>query len=122
MREAIIQDAIRPDLHSYMCGVLRTLGSAGIEINSEPDHAHAWIVLGKASTLDQTVGELKRASSAWLKTTNVRYAGFHWQNGYAAFSVSQSSIDAVRKYIRNQRAHHRSTSYQDELRQLFQLH
>jgi hypothetical protein len=42
--------------------------------------------------------------------------------GYAAFSVSQSNVDAVRRYIENQEEHHRRLSYQDELRALFRKH
>ena len=42
---------------------------------------------------------------------------FHWQAGYAAFSVSQSNIEAVREYIRKQAEHHAKQSFQDELRE-----
>jgi hypothetical protein len=47
---------------------------------------------------------------------------FHWQAGYAAFSVSQSNIDAVRAYIRNQAEHHRKQSFQEELREWLRRH
>jgi putative transposase len=41
---------------------------------------------------------------------------FHWQAGYAVFSVSQSNVEAVREYIRHQPQHHSQQSFQDELR------
>jgi len=44
-------------------------------------------------------------------------AGFHWQNGYGAFSVSQSQVARVRAYIENQVEHHRTVTFQDEFRQ-----
>ncbi len=47
---------------------------------------------------------------------------FSWQAGYAAFSVSQSSVEAVQKYIERQEEHHRKISFQDELRALFKRH
>jgi len=46
----------------------------------------------------------------------------YWQNGYAAFSVSQSNVPQVKKYIRNQEEHHRKITFQDELRALFDRH
>jgi hypothetical protein len=39
---------------------------------------------------------------------------FAWQIGYGAFSVSQSSVSAVSKYIANQEEHHRRLSFQKE--------
>ena len=60
---------------------------------------------------------MKTSSSKWLKTREPRFGGFHWQSGYGAFSVSQSNVEAVRAYIRNQPDHHRKQSFQDELRE-----
>ena len=57
-----------------------------------------------------------------MKTEGKGNAGFYWQNGYAAFSVSQSNVDEVRRYIENQEEHHRRMTFQDELRTLFQRH
>jgi Transposase IS200 like len=45
-----------------------------------------------------------------------------WQRGYAVFSVSQSKVEAVKRYIENQEKHHRKMTFQDELRELFQRH
>jgi hypothetical protein len=54
--------------------------------------------------------------SLWVRQSQPGLTGFHWQAGYAAFSVSQSSVEAVRGYIRNQADHHRKQSFQEELR------
>ena len=48
--------------------------------------------------------------------------GFQWQAGYAGFSVSQSNVEEVTKYIENQAEHHRKMTFQDELRALFRRH
>ena len=44
------------------------------------------------------------------------YRSFHWQNGYGAFSVSQSNVVRVVKYIEEQKAHHRRQTFQEEFR------
>ena len=119
-RDRILPDEIRPDLHAYMGGILRDLKSPAIEINTQPDHAHVLFVLARTQAVSDVCGELKRGSSIWLKTKGPAYAHFHWQNGFGAFSVSQSAIEDVRQYIRTQAEHHRTTSFQDELRTFLQ--
>ncbi len=54
--------------------------------------------------------------SAWINQTRNLSEEFHWQAGYAAFSVSQTKVEVVREYIRLQAEHHQSMDYQDELR------
>jgi len=50
------------------------------------------------------------------------FHAFQWQNGYGAFSTSKSSVEVVRRYIANQKQHHRKTSFQDELRKFLEKH
>jgi len=57
-----------------------------------------------------------------LKKKGREFADFEWQGGYADFSVSQSNLEQVKKYIANQEEHHRKVSFQDELRTLFSRH
>jgi putative transposase len=47
---------------------------------------------------------------------------FSWQEGYGAFSVSSSNLDQVVRYIQNQEAHHKKTSFEDEFRALLRKH
>jgi REP element-mobilizing transposase RayT len=115
-RERILRDDVRSDLHAYIGGIFRDLDSPCIEINTEPDHVHILFLLSRTHTLSGVVGQVKRGSSAWLKTQGQVYSQFHWQNGFGAFSVSQSGVDEVRDYIRCQAAHHKRVSFQDEFR------
>ena len=115
-RERIISDAIRPDLHAYMGGILNGLHCSPLEINSEPDHTHLLFLLGRTVALSDVVGNVKKSTTDWLRTKGPEFAAFHWQAGYGAFSVSQSAVENVRHYIHNQREHHRTCSFQDEFR------
>jgi REP element-mobilizing transposase RayT len=121
-RERTLQDDVRADLHAYMRGILRDLESPPLEINTEPDHAHVLFLLGRTHALSNVVGQLKRGSSVWLKTRSPGYAAFHWQNGFGAFSVSQSAVAGVRLYIRGQREHHQHATFQDEFRAFLRRH
>ena len=57
-----------------------------------------------------------------MKSDGPRIRQFSWQAGYAAFSVSQSSVEAVQRYIERQEEHHHKMTFQDELRTLFNRH
>jgi hypothetical protein len=59
---------------------------------------------------------LKKSATEWLREHGAGLRGFHWQAGYGAFSVSQSAVEEVREYIRNQREHHRVKTFQEEFR------
>jgi REP element-mobilizing transposase RayT len=105
-RERVLADDIRDDLHRYLGGILNHLECAPVEINSVEDHVHHLLRLSRTNSLSAVVGRLKRASNDWLRGKDRRFAAFHWQGGYGAFSVSQSSVDRVRRYIQHQQEHH----------------
>jgi hypothetical protein len=60
----------------------------------------------------------KTDSSQWIKKKDRSLRSFSWQKGYGAFSVSQSNVEKVKKYIQNQKEHHANYSFQDEFRSL----
>ena len=70
----------------------------------------------KNHALCKVIEDIKTASSKWIKTQDRRFASFHWQNGYGAFSVGQSNVAQVQHYIERQEEHHRTVSFQDEFR------
>jgi REP element-mobilizing transposase RayT len=121
-RERILADEERPDLHAYMGGILKGMNCMPIEINSEPDHVHVLFMLGRTLGMSAVVGAVKKSATDWLRARSPRYHGFHWQSGYGVFSVSQSAVETVRRYIRNQRQHHRGKSFMDEYRAMLEKH
>ena len=58
--------------------------------------------------------EMKKSSSKWIKTKGDQYRNFYWQDGYGAFSVSPSHVEAVINYIKNQAQHHKRKSFETE--------
>ena len=57
---------------------------------------------------------VKTNSSRWMHEKWPKCVCFSWQTGYAAFSVSESSVSAVTRYILEQRQHHQRRSFQEE--------
>ena len=121
-RRPTLTNDIRADLHSYAVGILADEGCFVIAINSVADHMHILFELNKTLALSVAVQNVKQGTSRFLKTKSPYLQQFQWQNGYGAFSVSASNIDDVAKYIANQEEHHRTRTFQDELRAFLQKH
>ena len=121
-RQAWIPKAHQADLFKYQAGIFREWDSPALIIGGVEDHVHALFSLSKNHALKKIVEEVKKGSSKWMKAEGPRIAEFSWQAGYAAFSVSQSSIADVIRYIETQEEHHRKWTFQDELRGLLRRH
>jgi REP-associated tyrosine transposase len=121
-RTPLISPEIRPELNSYMVGILRNCDSPAIVSGTVEDHAHILFSLSKNLPLCKAVEEVKKSSSKWIKTKGPGFLTFYWQNGYGAFSVSQSNAESVRKYIARQEEHHRRLTFQEEFRAFLKRH
>ena len=108
---------VREQLHAYMAAILRNNDCPTLVVGGVTDHVHALFVLSKNHSIAQIVYEVKRSSSKWIKTQSSEYKKFHWQSGYGAFSVSQSHVGQVQRYILRQEQHHRKVTFQDEYRE-----
>ena len=119
-RAPLLAPNCRERMFEYLGGVLKKLECPPIRIGGVADHVHVLFVLNKTQSVSGVVEELKKDSSKWAKQTI--HPEFFWQNGYGAFSVSPSNVDQVVAYIENQEEHHRTMTFQDELRELFRRH
>ena len=115
-------EKMREAVHAYLGGISKQLGCPPIIVGGTEDHVHLLARFGRTITQADWVKELKRVSNLWLKEKCSEFAAFEWQGGYADFSVSQSNLEHVKRYIANQQEHHRKINFQDELRALFRKH
>src|SRR5262245_52267700 len=121
-RTPFLTPAVRPEVNSYLAGILREWDSPAILTGSVEDHVHILFSLSKNHALSKVVEEVKKGSSKWIKTKGKDFANFYWQNGYGAFSMSQSNVPAVQRYIATQEEHHRRVTFQDEFRAFLKKH
>ncbi|MGO9469660.1 MAG: IS200/IS605 family transposase [Isosphaeraceae bacterium] len=112
----------RDRLFAYQAGIFQEWDSPALAIGGVEDHVHALFALSKNHALKKMVEEVKKGSSKWMKIDGPKNGDFQWQAGYAGFSVSQSNLSAVKRYIENQEEHHRKMTFQDELRELLRRH
>ncbi len=108
---------VRNQTQKYVAGILRKHECPTLLVGGEADHVHSLFALSKNHSIAEIVYQVKRGSSKWIKTVGNEYKKFHWQNGYGAFSVSQSHVEQVRRYIAGQERHHRKHTFQDEFRE-----
>ena len=83
-------------------------------INGYSDHCHCLISLGVDQNNQKVIQLIKGESSFWINKNELTKEKFQWQEEYFAVSVSESILDKVREYIKNQEEHHKKKSFQEE--------
>jgi REP element-mobilizing transposase RayT len=121
-RVPFLDSELAPECWAYIGGIVENIGGRRIEIGGVSDHLHLLLDMPATMALSDCVRTIKANSSKWIHEKWPRRSKFHWQQGYAAFSVSRSAVDRVIRYIRNQEKHHRRVTYQDEVRQFLKQH
>jgi REP element-mobilizing transposase RayT len=114
-RADLILPEIENDLYGYIHGIVENNGAKLIIANGTANHSHLLVSLGR-NDISVLIGDIKRDSSSWIKKRGVH--NFYWQKGYGAFSIGQSQVPAVSRYIRDQKEHHKKQSFEDEFRGL----
>jgi len=108
-------------MHAQLGGISKTLDCAPILIGGVEDHVHMLARFGRTITQAEWVKEMKRVSNLWVRK-QIGLPAFEWQGGYADFSVSESNLEQVKRYIAHQEEHHKRVDFQAELRKLLSKH
>ncbi|HEV8581661.1 MAG TPA: IS200/IS605 family transposase [Thermoanaerobaculia bacterium] len=114
-RVPLIRDDIRERLYEYIGGIIRGEGGILLEVGGVADHVHLLAKFKTSIAVAEMVQKIKGKSSKWVNDLPDRRERFDWQEGYGAFSVSESLVPRVCNYIRTQEEHHRKVSFKDEL-------
>jgi putative transposase len=110
-RRDLIPKEVQPKLWVYLAGIGRKHAMVVRAVGRAANHVHLLIRLPADLALAKAVQVLKSNSS---KRMNEERKGFAWQEGYGAFSVSVSSVNAVIRYIQKQEEHHKKISFEEE--------
>jgi len=113
---------IRDELYRYIGGIIKGEGGVLLEIGGMADHIHLAVKLKPVHALSEFMRKVKGNSSKWLNDQNRLSERFSWQDGYGAFSVSESQISNVMQYIREQEKHHQQLSFKDEFIEFLKRH
>lgn len=91
-------------------------------INCTLDHVHILFLLDPSYAVKDILKNIKGESSHWINQKNLIKSKFAWQTGYGAFSVSESNVSVVERYIKNQKEHHRKKTFAEEYEEFMKKH
>lgn len=91
-------------------------------VNGYSDHCHCLVSLKSDQTIQKVIQMIKGESAFWFNNQNFILEKFGWQDEYFAVSVSESKIENVRNYIRNQETHHSIKSFDDEYNKMIDVY
>jgi len=100
-------------IYDYIGGTIRSLGGICLELNGTEDHIRLLTKLRPDRTVSDVLRDLRGNASGWMHDVFPSLKHFSWQRGYGAFTVSQSNVEEVRRYIARQKEHHRKFSFRD---------
>jgi len=119
-RKPMIPPELSDELYRYLAAACDAHGSHAYRIGGMPDHVHIACTLPRTVTVSKLLEEIKKSSSKWIKERDPRCNGFAWQGGYGVFSLGQSQLDAVIRYIDGQREHHAKKTFKEEFVEFLQ--
>ena len=121
-RQPFILPKIENDLYGFLSKMCKELECTSIQIGGYYDHVHVLCFLSRKIAVMKLAEKLKSNSSRWMKTKADFLKDFEWQLGYAVFSVGQSEISRLMKYIQNQKAHHSEMEFSGRNRNFISAH
>lgn len=121
-RDAQILPAIESEVHRAIFYQLVRLGCYVEALDGMPDHVHILFLLPPQVALSEVIRYTKGGSAHDINSKSLLRAKFAWQTGYWAYSVSESRCSVIKRYIQNQKTHHRIQDFAAEIAALELLH
>jgi putative transposase len=113
-RTHLIQSSVEQKVYQFITEQLREQGCPVRIVNGMPDHIHCLFLLNPQKSIAEVIKQVKGSSSHFINQNNLIPEKFAWQTGYASYSVSESIVEKVFQYIKNQKQHHQKKSFQQE--------
>src|SRR5690554_885975 len=109
-----ITNSWKSELHKYITEIVSNKNQKMMIINGMPDHIHLLIGTKPNCNLSDLVRDIKTSSTKWINEKRFVNGRFEWQNGFGAFSIGQSQLPRIVKYIKDQEEHHRTKTFKEE--------
>jgi len=121
-RLPLIHSNVENEIHQFIAEQLREQGCPVRIINGMPDHVHCLFLLNPQKPIAEVIKQIKGSSSHYVNQNNLISEKFAWQTGYAGYSVSESVVEKVFQYIKNQKQHHTQKTFQQEYDEFLKLY
>ena len=113
-RQNLISKKWKDELYKFITGIVKNENQKLITVNGMPDHIHLLVGLKPSKALSDLVRDIKSNSSRFINEKNWINGKFEWQQGFGAFSYSQSQLPTIVQYIEEQETHHQQKSFREE--------
>ena len=113
-RENLILPEFQDQLYQYISGIVSGKNQKSLAVNGMPDHVHVLVGLKPSMNISELIRDIKSSSSNFINEKKNLESHFAWQEGYGAFSYSQSNYGNVIDYIKNQKQHHKNKTFRHE--------
>ena len=113
-RNAVLDKGWRDKVFATIGNLINESGASAIIVNGVEDHVHTFFTIKPTLTISKILQSVKGKSSKYINESYFLQERFEWQEGFGAFSYSQSQINAVSNYIKNQEKHHKQKTFQQE--------
>jgi len=121
-RVEFITPEIEERVWAYIGGIARNHKMTAIQTGGVENHIYALVVAPPALPPSEIAKYLKGDSSKWIHEEFPDIRHFRWQDGYGVLSVSKSNAPSVVKYIRDQREHPKTQTFQEEYLEFLKKH
>lgn len=113
-RQNSIDKKIEEEVYKYISGIVTGKEQKSLAVNGMPDHVHVLVGLKPAMRISDLIRDIKNNSSNFINEKGWLKQKFSWQDGYGAFSYSESNYGKVIDYIKNQKQHHAKRTFRQE--------
>jgi REP element-mobilizing transposase RayT len=107
-RLPLLSPEIEEEVFNHMYTLFKEISCPAEIINGMPDHVHCLFLLNRNLKISYVIKKIKGNTSHWINENKLTLDYFAWQVGYSSFSISDSHVQKVKRYIRNQKKHHSS--------------
>ncbi|MDX5340239.1 MAG: IS200/IS605 family transposase [Cyclobacteriaceae bacterium] len=116
--EKTISESHSKEVYNYIWGIIKNKNSKLFQINGVEDHIHLLVDIHPTIPVSDFVRDVKSFSSGWMRQIGwfTKFKG--WAEGYGVFSVSFNKKDVIIGYIKKQKEHHKTISFEMEYRKL----
>lgn len=121
-RIPLISKSVEQMVYEYVSKQFCEQGCPVRIINGMPDHFHCLFLLNPQKSIAEVIKQIKGSSSHFINQNDLIAEKFAWQTGYAAYSVSESGVEKVFQYIKNQKTHHQKKTFRQEFDEFIKLY